>query len=96
MGSLSPWHWAILAVVVILLFGAKKLPDAARSLGKSMRIFKSEIREMQTENKAETSALGTNTATQSEAPAANPTPVQSQRVDAPTPSEQGHSEARPA
>ncbi|OBF61870.1 preprotein translocase subunit SecA [Mycobacterium sp. 852002-51971_SCH5477799-a] len=92
MGSLSPWHWAILAVVVILLFGAKKLPDAARSLGKSMRIFKSEIREMQTENKAETSALGT----QSEASAANATPVQSQRVDAPTPSEQGHTEARPA
>lgn len=92
MGSLSPWHWAILAVVVILLFGAKKLPDAARSLGKSMRIFKSEIREMQTENKAETSALGT----QTEAAAANPTPVESQRVDAPTPSEQGHSEARPA
>ena len=63
MGSLSPWHWAILAVVVILLFGAKKLPDAARSLGKSMRIFKSEIREMQTENKAETSALQANPAT---------------------------------
>ncbi|OBJ03926.1 Sec-independent protein translocase subunit TatA [Mycobacterium sp. 1465703.0] len=92
MGSLSPWHWAILAVVVILLFGAKKLPDAARSLGKSMRIFKSELREMQTENKAETSALGT----QSESSPANPTPVQSQRVDAPAPSEQGHSEARPA
>ena len=53
MGSLSPWHWAILAVVVIVLFGAKKLPDAARSLGKSMRIFKSEMREMQTEGKTE-------------------------------------------
>ncbi len=59
MGSLSPWHWAILAVVVIVLFGAKKLPDAARSLGKSMRIFKSEIREMQSEHKAEASAIDT-------------------------------------
>lgn len=87
MGSLSPWHWAILAVVVILLFGAKKLPDAARSLGKSMRIFKSEMREMQTEGK-------------SEAPSAPsiepPQPVQSQRVDPPTATEQGHTEARPA
>lgn len=55
MGSLSPWHWAILAVVVIVLFGAKKLPDAARSLGKSLRIFKSEVRELQNENKAEAS-----------------------------------------
>lgn len=92
MGSLSPWHWAILAVVVILLFGAKKLPDAARSLGKSMRIFKSELREMQSENKADSSALENTTA----APAANPTPVQSQRVEAPAATEQGHSEARPA
>lgn len=55
VGSLSPWHWAILAVVVIVLFGAKKLPDAARSLGKSLRIFKSEVRELQNENKAEAS-----------------------------------------
>jgi TatA/E family protein of Tat protein translocase len=46
MGSLSPWHWAIVAAVVIVLFGAKRLPDAARSLGKSMRIFKSEIHEL--------------------------------------------------
>jgi sec-independent protein translocase protein TatA len=88
VGSLSPWHWAILAVVVILLFGAKKLPDAARSLGKSMRIFKSELREMQTESKPEAPSI--------ETPAAAPQPVQSQRVDAPAPSEQGHSEARPA
>ncbi|MCV7079135.1 MULTISPECIES: Sec-independent protein translocase subunit TatA [Mycobacterium] len=83
MGSLSPWHWAILAVVVIVLFGAKKLPDAARSLGKSMRIFKSEVREMQNEHKTEASIE-------------SPTPVQSQRVDPPTTAEPGHTEARPA
>ncbi|OBA64095.1 preprotein translocase subunit TatA [Mycobacterium sp. 1100029.7] len=88
MGSLSPWHWAILAVVVILLFGAKKLPDAARSLGKSMRIFKSEMREMQTESKSEAPSI--------ETPAAAPQPVQSQRVDPSATTEQGHTEARPA
>ena len=88
MGSLSPWHWAIIAILVVVLFGAKKLPDAARSLGKSMRIFKSEMREMQSENKAEASALETNTA--------SPTPVQSQRVDPAAGTEQGHTEARPA
>jgi sec-independent protein translocase protein TatA len=92
VGSLSPWHWAILAVVVVLLFGAKKLPDAARSLGKSMRIFKSELREMQTENKAEAPSLQTPPAT----PAVNPQPVQSERVEPPPSSEQGHTEARPA
>ena len=95
MGSLSPWHWAILAVVVILLFGAKKLPDAARSLGKSMRIFKSELREMQTENKAQAPSLETPSATPA-TPAATPQPVQAERVDPPAATEQGHTEARPA
>jgi sec-independent protein translocase protein TatA len=52
MGGLQPWHWVIVIAVFVLLFGAKKLPDAARSLGKSMRIFKSEIKEMQAESKA--------------------------------------------
>ena len=42
MGALRPWHVAILVVVLVLLFGAKRLPDAARSLGRSMRILKAE------------------------------------------------------
>ena len=88
MGSLSPWHWAILAVVVVLLFGAKTLPDAARSLGKSMRIFKSEMREMQSEGKSDTPSLQT--------PPPPAQPVQSQRVEPPAATEQGHTEARPA
>jgi len=44
MGALRPWHIIVLVVVLILLFGAKKLPDAARSLGRSMRIFKAETK----------------------------------------------------
>ena len=47
MGGLQPWHWLIVIAVFVLLFGAKKLPDAARSLGKSMRIFMSELKDMQ-------------------------------------------------
>ena len=42
LGELSPWHLLILAAVVLVLFGAKRLPDSARSLGKAMRIFKTE------------------------------------------------------
>ena len=53
MGGLQWQHWLIVIVVFVLLFGAKKLPDAARSLGKSMRIFKSEIKEMQSESKTD-------------------------------------------
>ena len=33
MGGLQPWHWLIVIAVFVLLFGAKKLPDAARSPG---------------------------------------------------------------
>lgn len=44
MGSLSPWHWAILLIVLVLLFGAKKLPDAARSVGRSLKILKAETK----------------------------------------------------
>jgi sec-independent protein translocase protein TatA len=39
----SPWKVLIVAVVLIVLFGSKKLPDAARSLGRSMRILKTEV-----------------------------------------------------
>jgi sec-independent protein translocase protein TatA len=39
----SPWKVLIVAAVLIVLFGSKKLPDAARSLGKSMRILKTEV-----------------------------------------------------
>jgi sec-independent protein translocase protein TatA len=42
----SPWKILIVAVVLIVLFGSKKLPHAARSLGQSMRILKSEIGSM--------------------------------------------------
>src|SRR3954471_19856795 len=41
--NFGPGHWAVLASVMIVLFGSKKLPDAARSLGKSLRIFKAEF-----------------------------------------------------
>lgn len=46
MGGLSPWHILIVLLVVLLLFGSKKLPDAARGVGRSLRIFKSEVKEM--------------------------------------------------
>ncbi|HXO79814.1 MAG TPA: Sec-independent protein translocase subunit TatA [Mycobacterium sp.] len=73
MNALTPGHLAIIAVLVIVLFGAKRLPEAARSLGKSMRIFKSEVRELQSDNKPETPATQ----------AAPVQPVHSERVEPP-------------
>ena len=46
MGSLSPAHWAIVLAVLVLLFGASKLPQLARSLGQSARVFRAETRGM--------------------------------------------------
>jgi sec-independent protein translocase protein TatA len=42
----SPWKLLIIAVVLIILFGGKKMPDAARSLGRSMRILKAEVKDL--------------------------------------------------
>ncbi len=44
----------IILFVVLLLFGANKLPDLARSMGRSARIFKSEVKEMRNEDEAAT------------------------------------------
>ncbi|TCK22637.1 Sec-independent protein translocase subunit TatA [Pseudonocardia endophytica] len=40
---MSPWHWLIVIAIAVLLFGARRLPDAARSLGRSARILKAEL-----------------------------------------------------
>ncbi|MGA5885567.1 Sec-independent protein translocase subunit TatA [Streptomyces cellulosae] len=50
MGRLGPTEIILILVVIILLFGAKKLPDMARSLGKSARILKSEAKAMKEDN----------------------------------------------
>lgn len=56
MPNLGPWEIIIILVVLVLLFGAKKLPDAARSLGRSMRIFKSEVKEMRNDDEQQEQA----------------------------------------
>lgn len=48
-------EWIIIAIVgVVLLFSAKKLPDMARGLGQSMRVFKAETRGMKEDEQAST------------------------------------------
>lgn len=50
--GLEPWHLIVVTLVVIMLFGSKKLPEAARGLGKSMRILKSEARALKNDDAA--------------------------------------------
>jgi sec-independent protein translocase protein TatA len=88
----APWHWVILAAVVIALFGYRKLPDASRSLGRSLRIFKTEIKGMSEDDKARANTAETTASPATAAPApetaaieAPPvSPVSTPPVDKPT------------
>jgi sec-independent protein translocase protein TatA len=56
MDILGPWHLIIVAAIFVMMFGAKRLPDAARSLGKSARILKTELKDMHDEPRPAPSA----------------------------------------
>jgi len=75
LGGLTGWHLLIILAVILLLFGAPKLPALAKSIGQSMRIFKGEVDEMKKDGKdgkgdvtdatPGTAASGTDTSTES-------------------------------
>jgi sec-independent protein translocase protein TatA len=58
---LGPAEIMIIALLIIVIFGWKRLPDAARSLGRSARVFKSEVDEMKKENAATKSEASSET-----------------------------------
>ena len=53
MGSLGPLEIGLIILAILLLFGYKKLPDASRSLGRSLRIFKGEMKGMKDDDARE-------------------------------------------
>lgn len=57
---MRPEGWALVAIIVValLLFGAPKLPGLARSVGQSLRIFKSEVKQMKDDDPADTPDKG--------------------------------------
>ncbi len=63
----NPLLLIILVLIIVLIFGANRLPGAARSLGRSMRIFKSEVKELKDDDKS-APADGSGTGTASSAP----------------------------
>ncbi|MFE9449962.1 Sec-independent protein translocase subunit TatA [Streptomyces sp. NPDC006739] len=76
--GLEPWHLLVLAIVIIVLFGSKKLPDSARALGKSMRILKSEAKAMKEDGAGQTPTAQADSASSSEA--ASPAEAAAARV----------------
>ena len=73
----SPWKILIVAVVLIVLFGSTKLPVAARSLGRSMRILKSEVSGLHDDDAEAEKASST--------PVPVPVPVAPQQIATPVP-----------
>ncbi|MCG7417246.1 MULTISPECIES: Sec-independent protein translocase subunit TatA [Microbacterium] len=56
LGNLNGWHLLILLAVILLLFGAAKLPALAKSVGQSARVFKSEMKEMKRDDEVSDSS----------------------------------------
>lgn len=71
--AFTGWHLVIILLIVLLLFGAPKLPGLARSVGQSMRIFKSEVKSMRDDDPAAPDANGT--VPPANAPATEQTPA---------------------
>ncbi|MCP2265351.1 Sec-independent protein translocase subunit TatA [Promicromonospora thailandica] len=64
MGAMQPWHWIVLLVVVLLLFGSTRLPGLAKSVGQSMKIFRKEMKDLRDDDKGrdgDAAAPGTST-----------------------------------
>jgi sec-independent protein translocase protein TatA len=53
MSNLRGWELLVLLAVLLLLFGAKRLPDTARGLGRSLRIFKAETRGLRDDDRTD-------------------------------------------
>ena len=51
MGAFSIWHWVIVLIVVLILFGGKKLPELMKGLGKGMKEFKDATKELNDDHK---------------------------------------------
>ncbi|HRW18236.1 MAG TPA: Sec-independent protein translocase subunit TatA [Dermatophilaceae bacterium] len=71
----EPSHFVVLIVLLALLFGWKRLPDMARSLGRSMRIFKSEVSEMKNDGTTAKPSPAAGDTVRAQAQPAAPTPT---------------------
>jgi len=80
-GIFGPTHIIILLVVLVILFGSKKLPHAARSLGESMRIFKAETKALHDDGQVPDGTPVTQARQQQLPPQAPVDPTQQQILD---------------
>ncbi|WP_165988547.1 Sec-independent protein translocase subunit TatA [Streptomyces sp. YIM 98790] len=89
MGQIGPWQIVIILAVIVLIFGAKRLPDTARALGKSLRILKSETSAMKSDGQASASPETEDTPSAQRTIKAAPGDVSSRPVEEPRNTTQG-------
>jgi sec-independent protein translocase protein TatA len=73
-GNLTGWHLLIIVAIVLLLFGATRLPALARSIGQSTKIFREEMKSVTAESAKADDGAATTTAATTADPAAPPAP----------------------
>lgn len=72
---MRPIHWLIVILVLIILFGASKLPDIAKNIGKSAKVLKKELNDLQDDDSSQVvTKAPENKESQQTPPATEPTP----------------------
>ena len=87
MGLDNPIHIAFIVIILLLVFGAKRLPEIGRSLGTGMREFKDSVSTAVTRRHLQQQSTLTPAAQQPQAPIAQPAPVQVPVAAPPTPAQ---------
>lgn len=72
------WHLIVLLVVILLVFGASKLPDITRNVGRSMKIFKEEVKDLREDGTAVKDAVDPNATTHADGTTVNTTTTEAQ------------------
>ena len=94
LGNLNGWHLLILLAVILLLFGAAKLPALAKSVGQSARVFKGEMKAMKDEDATVDRTVRTHN--RDRLPSLRPPPHRRRRLTPPNPSRRRHGHGRTA
>ena len=88
MSNFKGWEIIIVLALLLLLFGAKRLPDAARGLGRSLRIFKAETNGLRDDDDLEARSDHTERSDVRPAPRVLPGTVEERDQTTPRPTEQ--------
>lgn len=73
--NITAWHLIIVLVVILLLFGANRLPGLAKSIGQSMKIFKNEVKDLTDDGRRDRPATDPGTSGTTPTPGTAPDPV---------------------